>query len=451
MSNLIPMSRSDAQTDTPVRHPALAAPAATVITFFGGGFDTANLGVAALTESCVRGILSRIDNVDMVVFDHSAGVSAATLPAVPGAPQPQFTRHGGRWSRKFWRSDSLGNLDVSTRLGGALNLGAKKLLKSSAVLDISGGDSFTDIYGDWRYGLVLLTKQLALRHKIPLILLPQTYGPFNTPQAEKAASEIVRGSALAWARDARSYEVLKRLAGDAFDPEKHRRGTDVAFGLPARRPTRMPNDLAEWLGGDGTPLVGLNISGLILKDPQRARDAFKFKADYGQMIRTLVNRLLNETDVRLLLVPHVIRPAGHFESDPEACQIIADELPAKFKSRVAIVPSTFDQGEIKWIISQCTWFCGTRMHSTIAALSTGVPTAAIAYSPKTLGIFEDCDSGDAVSDPSKLDTAEATEVLWQAWLNRASAKRRLVEALVNVKHEAADQMDRIATCIRGKA
>lgn len=45
---------------------------------------------------------------------------------------------------------------------------------------------------------------------------------------------------MAWARDERSFDVLKDLLGDAFDPLRHRSGVDVAFGLPADSRRRMP-------------------------------------------------------------------------------------------------------------------------------------------------------------------------------------------------------------------
>ena len=46
-----------------------------------------------------------------------------------------------------------------------------------------------------------------------------------------------------------------------------------------------------------------------------------------------------------------------------------------------------DASEVKWCISKLDWFVGSRMHATIAALSSGVPCAAIAYSRKFRGVF----------------------------------------------------------------
>mgnify|MGYP001402473369 CR=1 FL=1 len=56
-----------------------------------------------------------------------------------------------------------------------------------AVLDISGGDSFTDLYGPWRFRAILAPKQIAIRARKPLIMLPQTIGPFESKAAVAAA------------------------------------------------------------------------------------------------------------------------------------------------------------------------------------------------------------------------------------------------------------------------
>ena len=45
--------------------------------------------------------------------------------------------------------------------------------------------------------------------------------------------------------------------------------------------------------------------------------------------------------------------------------------------------------QLKWVISQCSFFIGARTHATIAAYSTGVPTLVLGYSVKSKGIARD--------------------------------------------------------------
>jgi polysaccharide pyruvyl transferase WcaK-like protein len=61
----------------------------------------------------------------------------------------------------------------------------------------------------------------------------------------------------------------------------------------------------------------------------------------------------------------------------------------KEKERVLVVGEKHNACQLKYIISQCDYFVGSRMHSTLASLSSMVPTLSIAYSPKYLGINND--------------------------------------------------------------
>jgi polysaccharide pyruvyl transferase WcaK-like protein len=330
--------------------------------------------------------------------------------------------------------------------------------KADAVLDISGGDSFTDIYGHHRLDSICAPKQLALRRRSPLILLPQTYGPFQQSDSRARAERIVRAASIAWARDERSFAVLRDLLGNAFDADRHRCGVDVAFLLPTERP---PNALVDQIGPLATPrgdrdrpVLGLNVSGLIWKDPERARSAFHFKADYNAAVRSFVLRALNETDATIALMPHVVTASGHYESDFDAARELRDLVASQNPSiadRILVVPAVDDPRHAKWIISRCDWFCGTRMHATIAGLSSGVPTAAISYSPKTLGVFETCAMGEHVADPTVSDADEIVEHLLRSMHARIEARQTLAAALPGVIAMANEQFDHIVSDIRSNA
>ena len=55
----------------------------------------------------------------------------------------------------------------------------KEYKKCDFIIDMSGGDSFSDIYGLKRMIKESIYKNIAIKNKIPIILGPQTYGPYN--------------------------------------------------------------------------------------------------------------------------------------------------------------------------------------------------------------------------------------------------------------------------------
>jgi colanic acid/amylovoran biosynthesis protein len=408
--------------------------------------DTGNLGVSALCASVLSGLFEHSPTALVTVWDGKRGVRPFVWEL--GGKSIKMSRCGAYHTKRIYRNECLSNIRFCALFGGLWNGGAQSICSSDAILDISGGDSFTDMYGPWRFRAVTMPKLIALERRKTLVLLPQTYGPFIKSSTRDTAQKIVRSSVMAWARDERSFEVLKDLLGDSFDPCRHRVGVDVAFGLPVAVPDeKIIAKQREWFEDEFTPLVGVNVSGLLLNRLQESSVRYGFRADYRDVILAFLLRLLKESEARVLLIPHVVTPPGHYESDIEACETIASAFQGRFENRVSVAPVVHDPCEVKWIIGQCDWFCGTRMHSTIAALSQGVPTSAISYSPKTLGVFESCSLGAHVADPRKMDTQAVVDQLWLSWLNRESARRSLDAALPQVLKCAQSQMAEIvATC-----
>jgi polysaccharide pyruvyl transferase WcaK-like protein len=414
----------------------------------GASTDTGNLGVSALCLSVLRGVFAREPDARVTVFDHGLGEGPAEMRA--DGRVRAYRRCGLRHSRKLHMSESLWRTGLSLRLRLGRTPAADAIRGADAVLDITGGDSFTDLYGERRFRGGAISKRLATEHSGGLVFLPQTYGPFRAETTRRQAAELVRGAAAAWARDAASFDVLRGLLGDAFDPSRHRCGVDVAFRLGAEEPRRpLDPELSRWLATPrDTPVVGLNVSGLTFNRPAEASRDFGFRADYRTLVARFVRRLLGETPARLVLVPHVLTPSGHFESDRDACEAVRGAVESAHRGRVAVAPD-LDATEVKWLIARTDWFCGTRMHATIAALSSGVPTAALAYSAKTRGVFETCGQGEHVADLRELDTDAAAEVLWRSWFSRRDTAQRLAAALPPVLETADRQMDDILeTCRR---
>jgi polysaccharide pyruvyl transferase WcaK-like protein len=411
------------------------------------------MGVSALFASAVEGLTRELGDVSWVIFDNGLGRRETVFTMSNGIALP-LTLFGARVGRRYHRPENLAVMQFVSRLGPlgkVLNEGVRIIDSCDAVLDVSGGDSFSDIYGLKRFSSVYWPKQIALARGRPLILMPQTYGPYRNPKVLALATSVTRGAAMAWARDPNSFMAMKRLLGPTFDVATHRQGVDMAFGLAPRDAMgRIPSQLAAWLAESPhcSPLVGINVSGLIYNDPERARTKYHLVADYREVMAEFVARVLESTPARIVLISHVMDRPGHYESDLEACMNIAGAIQGTAAERVMVAPVDLDQSEVKWLISRMDWFCGTRMHSTIAALSSGIPTAAVAYSDKTLGVFATCGQASQVFDPRALGTTEVIDGLMRSFLDRDFLRKTLADNLPCVLGLAGGQMRDIANCIR---
>ncbi len=404
--------------------------------------DTGNLGVSALCYSVLEGVLARAQGTNVVVFDHGTGVRDAVLER--GASSAGYQLCGAKNSRRYYQAESLWGNIAGARFGFAGRGPARVIRDSNALLDISGGDSFSDIYGARRMSTVCLPKRLALMLGTPLVLLPQTYGPFESDEARREAERYVRAASVAWARDERSFGVMKELLGESFDATRHRCGVDVAFALGRVEPAGLDARIADWFEDDA-PVAGLNISGLIYNQGERAREQYKLDFEYAPVVKEIAERLLeSDSDAKLVLVPHVAPPNPESpESDERGCRALLETLPEKLRERVAVAPALSDPRAAKWLISECDWFCGTRMHSTIAGLSSGVPTSTLAYSGKAQGVFETCGQGEHVADMRNVLAGDAAECVLDSWSSRAAARVSLASHLPSVLEQAEAQLDHI--------
>jgi hypothetical protein len=153
---------------------------------YGGPLDTGNLGVSALGISIIRGLEGALPGAEITLFDHGRGRRSQPLRAAEwnGAAFLE----GCAYSKRVYRPSNQRQLLAAARLGlVSVHPFLRRLARLNAILDISGGDSFADIYGPWRFRAVTTPKRLALALGVPLILLPQTYGPFHSESSRSEA------------------------------------------------------------------------------------------------------------------------------------------------------------------------------------------------------------------------------------------------------------------------
>lgn len=420
-------------------------PAGLRAVLFGTPGAEQNLGVQALRLSLLHGFLRRRPDARLVAFDDGFGLRPAQLTLDDGSPAT-YALAGARNSRRFHRSESYANMRVAARLGGLANPGARAVRGADAVLDVSGGDSFADIYGARRFQTVALPKALALNNGRPLVLLPQTYGPFKDDSIRRAAEVFVRRAEVSWARDVDSYAALLELAGPDADPARFRRGVDMAFSLPTRRPTApgIADDVEAFCADE--PVAGVNVSGLLYNDPG-ARAHYGLACDYAAVTRRLVDSLLAD-GARVMLVPHVVGDDDLPESDTGACLELMSRLTPAQRERVHLLPNDRDATQTKWAIARTAWFAGARMHATIAGLSSGVPTHGVAYSMKFAGVFESCGQRERALDARSLGTEEMLACLIEGWRTRDADRDQsaLADVLVSAERQMDDIVAAVAAC-----
>lgn len=244
----------------------------------------------------------------------------------------------------------------------------RMLKRLKCVAAINGGDGFSDIYGKALYDSRNNEAKMAMKVGTPLIILPQTIGPFTDPEILKEATCILKYASEVYVRDNKYTAELDRI-GIKYEQTK-----DLsAYMKPEPWDIKIkPNS------------IGINVSGLAYSN------RFLDLAGQFDVYPELIDRLIcffRDKGHTIYIIPHAY---GYYNpetnnDDMIACREAYARL--KDKSNVVLIDRDLISPQIKYVISQMKFFCGTRMHANFAAIYTGVPVFGLSYSYKFEGAF----------------------------------------------------------------
>ncbi len=425
------------------------------IGLLGASFDTGNLGVSALAESSIKLILNRWPEAEVTIigsayepqqhhlFLMGKKVLVETVPIrfsrnilIP-FHFLQFAFYGflARLLPISWFKKHFAHRNPYFRI----------LYEVDVALDVTGGDSFTDIYGMKRFLLGFLRKWLMILLGKQFILLPQTYGPFRRRLTRMLARHVMKHAHTVYSRDRAGVEYARELLNIHNENKKVRFAPDVAFILDAREPENIDPGLPNDVRTEDSILVGMNISGLLFSGGYTRDNMFGLRANYQELVYDIIELLLKHERVVVLLIPHVFPPKGlEVESDPDACGQVYDKMHAEYPDRVFLVQGVYNQNEIKYLIGKCDFFIGSRMHSCIAALSQCVSTVGLAYSKKFLGVFESIDAEESVIDVRSAETEEILSTIDEAFEQRQETANRLKATIPEIQRQLLRVFDHIS-------
>ena len=365
--------------------------------------DTGNLGLAALAYSAIRLMENAVPGAgEYVLFSinsdaelqrmqNTLGIAEKTIRAVP------FRHKNPR----------------------AMAESVRQLSRCDLVLDFTGGDSFSDIYGVKRLARKLFHKQLVLATRTPLVLAPQTYGPLTHWVSPPWFRHVVNRATMVFARDDLSAEFLRGIT-----KREVLVSTDVAVTLPwQKRLYELP--------ATSSRRIALNVSGLLWNGGYTGDNQFGLATDYRAYCDQVVTNLLSAGH-EVHLVSHVLARAweqGEEDDVRAAKQVQADHPEA------ILAPTFASPVEAKSYISLMDTFIGSRMHATIAAFTSGVATVPVAYSRKFAGFFGN------LGYPVLVDLAtESTREAVSATLSHVADAARLRELAVPANAAAQERI-----------
>ncbi|MEA3152056.1 MAG: colanic acid/amylovoran biosynthesis protein [Gammaproteobacteria bacterium] len=350
-----------------------------------------NRGSEALVSSIMYGLSHEMGAPNVRISLHTqdavydrehlpAGIDAihSTSNMPPSRLSPAQQRccfHAARWAAKT---------PLRRFLPGSIGDGL-----GADLIVATGGDTFTSDYGTFHRHV------RTLHVGTPVALLAQTIGPFTREDAKLFVAST-RNIVICTVRESETLDYVRQIAPH-LQPQLT---ADVAFLLPATaaESARAIVEVDNRFGIGERPLVGLSISAGVL--------SYRGDLDAEHYINEIAAFVddLNCGGWSVLLLPHV-QENWKRNNDIYACRDVFRRVSDRVNNAVLCAPMS--ASDFKGVIGLCQVLVGARMHATIASMSQGIPTVAIAYSRKAWAIMRDYYGADFAKnttvDVAKLD------------------------------------------------
>lgn len=231
-------------------------------------------------------------------------------------------------------------------------------ISSDDIMFSTGGDMLC--YTD---NQVNYTNNYISRRNIKTVLWGCSVGKNNLT---KSKIDTLRRFSIITVRESITYNLMKELGLNNVYLYP-----DPAFVLKPQKCV-LPDFFSH------AKVIGINLSNFVGHDVSG-------NSLIGKNLYNMISHILSTTDYKILFIPHVLWKG---QDD----RIVCTEINGLFKdtNRTSILNSEIlNYNQIRYIISNCDLFIGARTHAVISAYSTCVPTLALGYSVKSIGIAKD--------------------------------------------------------------
>jgi polysaccharide pyruvyl transferase WcaK-like protein/glycosyltransferase involved in cell wall biosynthesis len=298
---------------------------------------------------------------------------------------------------------------------------------ADVVLSIGG-----DIYADYPPALVRFGEAVMDMGK-SYVIWGASLSPDNEEQelSRKALSHLCRVD-LITSREPRSTRFLNNrgLSENVVQCADPAYLVSIEDGVSAPHSRRLT--------------IGVNLSPLSIKhsDPRVTID----RAAYAQG-RALAH-LVESLQAEIVLIPHVVCDSSERDDDLRYLKRIFISLPRSIRGRVSLAVEATSFREAKKLLRTCDIVLAARMHCAINAITEGVPTILLAYSPKAYGMAEYVYGDHKWALPIQaFDGASMTAAAEEMLLRRTELSRYLGRRVPKIKADARRAGQALATLL----
>ncbi|WP_125605040.1 polysaccharide pyruvyl transferase family protein [Lapidilactobacillus bayanensis] len=281
-------------------------------------------------------------------------------------------------------------------------------LKGGGLLQTYGGLTATYSMYFWTYPIFLANHL----HK-PIYVMPNSFGPFEGPLVKMIANRALKKCLVVTSRETISQRMVKNDLG--LDISNF---PDLAFSLPKSSISKETVINKFNLPLD-KKLVAITMRPYRFPHAENSEEAYeKFKKEMANFIEWLF-----DSGYMPVLIVHTLAINEH-EDDSACIREVTSTLSKKEYRLVSC--ENFDCEDLKSIYSFCDYVVGTRFHSVIFSISSGVPGIAIAYTGnKSQGIMHDIGLDDYVVNISDVSSMRLSKCFEKLLMNESEVNTKI--------------------------
>ncbi len=275
-------------------------------------------------------------------------------------------------------------------------------LESDMIVAVSGNQLFSSGKYGWPLPIIGFPIYLAYSLHKPIIIFPQSIGPFKYKWEEKYIYYLYDKVNKLFIRDFVSLDLAKKIGIKQSKPQFM---PDIAFTYPSIDSLEARNILEKY----GFSTHNKNMGITILSKMPSYIDKNRINHYYNELART-ISDLVSVLNYKVFVFNQVSGPTED-ENDLIGTQFVMSFLTETIREEIIVIEEKLNPSELKGCYGQMDLFLATRLHSGIFALDQRVPTLFIGYLDKTIGVLKSIDLDEFYFDLKELTTDKLTEKL----------------------------------------
>lgn len=313
-----------------------------------------------------------------------------------------------------------------------------ELFKNADACFVKGG-GFLHAYGGladtYKIYYFLYHIRLALSFGKDVYIMPNSFGPFNSPFVKRMMNKTLSKCKVVMSRENISQKQLYEQCN-----VKSYLFTDIAFHIPKDDTFNAKENLIS----KGVPLGEKKCVGITMR-PYRFTGLENPNNLYENYKDSLVGFIqwLNEKNYYPILIEHVYDKKSH-ENDMSCIQEVVNKIPNNCDFSV-YSNRQLNCMQMKKVYSELDYLVGTRFHSVIFSIASFVPAIAITYGGnKGKGIMNDLELNDYAIPIDRINYDLLVQKFESMLLNEEQIRKTIKTSVTKIK----DQVDEIVDLIK---